>query len=76
MGYWLAEFEDQIVVRQLELHPRNPPVMFTTLDRVSFHMKPCIVSQRFQFSKFTIYYFVCLLYVLGGCLVSVVHIYE
>eukprot|EP00041_Stephanoeca_diplocostata_P007672 m.110594 g.110594 ORF g.110594 m.110594 type:complete len:248 (-) comp16982_c1_seq2:229-972(-) len=42
MGYWLAEFEDQIVVRQLELHPRKPPVMMTTLDNnpdiCSFHL--------------------------------------
>ena len=32
MGYWLAEFEDQIAVRQLELHPRKAPVLLTNLD--------------------------------------------
>jgi len=27
MGYWIAEFHGQETVRQLELHPRKPPVL-------------------------------------------------
>eukprot|EP00038_Savillea_parva_P001966 m.108906 g.108906 ORF g.108906 m.108906 type:complete len:246 (+) comp10677_c0_seq1:75-812(+) len=49
MGYWLAEFDGQETVRQLELHPRKTPVLLErghpdicphTLDETNLVFKP------------------------------------
>mmetsp|Transcript_4297 Transcript_4297/g.10936 ORF Transcript_4297/g.10936 Transcript_4297/m.10936 type:complete len:241 (-) Transcript_4297:152-874(-) len=60
MGYWLAEFDGQSTVRQLELHPRKPPVLLETgsehicphtLDDTNLCAKPHLEIMQPEFDE-------------------------